>query len=93
MFINAKYLFIFFSPKNVFEPIGPGPDLLHLYYVSYPAPEVVLELSWFLYKMLFLGTTKVPLGQHPILVYGGEVSLQTQSGKLVKLTLSTHDIR
>jgi len=39
-----------------------------------------------------LGMTKVPLGQHPILLYNGEVSLQTQSGKLVKVTLSTHDI-
>ena len=36
--------------------------------------------------------TRVPLGQHPILLYSGEVSLQTQSGKLVKLTLSTHDL-
>ena len=39
-----------------------------------------------------LGQTKVPLGQFPILLYGGEVSLQTQSGKLVKVTLSSHDI-
>ncbi len=31
------------------------------------------------------------MGQHPILLFGGEVSLQTQSGKLVKLTLSTHE--
>ena len=36
--------------------------------------------------------TRVPLGQHPILLYSGEVSLQTQSGKLVKLTLATHHI-
>ena len=39
-----------------------------------------------------LGQTKVPLGQFPILLYAGEVSLQTQSGKLVKVTLSSHDI-
>ena len=39
-----------------------------------------------------LGVTKVPLGQFPILLYGGEVSLQTQSGKLVKVVLSSHDI-
>ena len=39
-----------------------------------------------------LGSTKIPLGQHPVLVYAGEVSLQTQSGKLVKITLATHDI-
>ena len=38
-----------------------------------------------------LGETKVPMGQHPVLLFGGEVSLQTQSGKLVKLTLSTHE--
>ena len=38
-----------------------------------------------------LGQTKVPLGQHPVLLFGGEVSLQTQSGKLVKLTLTTHE--
>ena len=30
-------------------------------------------------------------GQHPVLIFGGEVSLQTQSGKLVKMTLSTHE--
>ncbi len=39
-----------------------------------------------------LGTTRVPSGQHPVLLFGGEVSLQTQSGKLVKLTLTTHEI-
>ena len=33
----------------------------------------------------------MPLGQHPVLLFGGEVSLQTQSGKLVKLTLTTHE--
>ena len=27
-----------------------------------------------------------------MLVFGGEVSLQTQSGKLVRITLSTHEI-
>ena len=44
------------------------------------------------HPVLILGMTRVPLGQHPILLYSGEVSLQTQSGKLVKLILSTHDI-
>ena len=39
-----------------------------------------------------LGTTKIPQGQHPVLLFNGELSLQTQSGKLVKLVLSTHDI-
>ncbi|XP_023331956.1 WD repeat-containing protein 19 [Eurytemora carolleeae] len=39
-----------------------------------------------------LGMTRVPLGQYPVLLYSGEMSLQTQSGKLVKLTLSSHDI-
>ena len=43
-------------------------------------------------SVTFLGMTRIPLGQHPILVFSGEVSLQTQSGKLVKLTLSTHTI-
>ncbi len=39
-----------------------------------------------------LGKTKVPAGQFPILLFGGEMSMQTQSGKLVKITLSTHEI-
>ena len=39
-----------------------------------------------------LGSTKVPQGQHPVLLFNGEVSLQTQSGKLIKLILNTHDI-
>jgi hypothetical protein len=38
-----------------------------------------------------LGETKIPIGQHPVLLFGGEVSLQTQSGKLVKIVLSTHE--
>ena len=39
-----------------------------------------------------LGSTRVPLGQHPILLYNGELTLQTQSGKLVRLVLASHDI-
>lgn len=39
----------------------------------------------------WLGKTKVPQGQHPVLLFAGDVSLQTQSGKLVKMTLSTHE--
>ena len=39
-----------------------------------------------------LGKTKVASGQFPILLFGGEVSMQTQSGKLIKITLSTHEI-
>ena len=35
---------------------------------------------------------QIPSGQYPVLVFGGEVSLQTQSGKLVRITLSTHEI-
>ena len=35
---------------------------------------------------------QIPHGQYPVLVFGGEVSLQTQSGKLVRITLSTHEI-
>ncbi|CAB4063815.1 WDR19 [Lepeophtheirus salmonis] len=38
------------------------------------------------------GETCVPQGQYPILLFDGEVSLQTQSGKLVKLTLSSHEM-
>ena len=36
--------------------------------------------------------SQIPAGQHPVLLFGGEASLQTQSGKLVKQTLSTHEI-
>ncbi len=32
------------------------------------------------------------MGQFPVLLFGGELSLQTQSGKLVKIMLSTHEI-
>lgn len=39
-----------------------------------------------------LGKTKIPTGQFPILLFSGELSLQTQSGKLVKQVLSTHEI-
>ena len=39
-----------------------------------------------------LGGTKIPQGQHPVLLFNCELSLQTQSGKMVKLVLSTYDI-
>ena len=32
------------------------------------------------------------MGQHPILLYSGEICLQTQSGKLTKTMLTTHNI-
>lgn len=37
-----------------------------------------------------VGTTKLPYGQVPLLLYNGEVTLQTSSGKVVNLTLNTH---
>lgn len=32
------------------------------------------------------------MGQNPVLLLGGELSLQTQNGKLVKMMLSSHQI-
>lgn len=37
-----------------------------------------------------LGTTKLPYGQIPVLVHNGELTLQTQSGKLVTIALDSH---
>ncbi|CAH1776664.1 unnamed protein product [Owenia fusiformis] len=39
----------------------------------------------------FAGTTKLPYGQVPIMLHNGEITLQTQSGKVVTLTLDTHN--
>ena len=41
---------------------------------------------------IYKKSLQIPSGQYPVLVFGGEVSLQTQSGKLVRITLSTHEI-
>ena len=37
-----------------------------------------------------IGKTKLPYGQIPVLVHNGELSLQTQSGKLVTIALESH---
>ena len=37
------------------------------------------------------GTTKLPYGQIPLMLYNGEVTLQTQSGKISTLYLITHN--
>ena len=37
-----------------------------------------------------VGTTKLPYGQIPVMVHNGEISLQTQSGKLVTIALDSH---
>ena len=37
-----------------------------------------------------VGTTKLPYGQIPVLLHNGEITLQTQSGKLASMALDTH---
>ena len=37
-----------------------------------------------------MGESRLPYGQVPILLYNGEVTLQTQSGKLATVLLETH---
>lgn len=41
-------------------------------------------------KVVHVGLTRLPYGQVPILLYNGEVTLQTQSGKVALLLLDTH---
>ncbi|KXJ24489.1 WD repeat-containing protein 19 [Exaiptasia diaphana] len=41
-------------------------------------------------QCIMAGTTKLPYGQKPLMLYGGEMVCQTLSGKTSKLTLSTH---
>ncbi|KAI8510995.1 WD repeat-containing protein 19 [Branchiostoma belcheri] len=38
----------------------------------------------------FAGTTKLPYGQLPILLYNGEVTCQTQGGRITSFMLDTH---
>ncbi|XP_059172519.1 WD repeat-containing protein 19-like [Physella acuta] len=38
----------------------------------------------------FVGASKLPYGQIPVLLYNGEVTLQTASGKMANLLLNTH---
>uniref|UniRef100_A0A0K2TAQ8 Uncharacterized protein n=1 Tax=Lepeophtheirus salmonis TaxID=72036 RepID=A0A0K2TAQ8_LEPSM len=64
-----------------------GKDRLHAYSMIHDDIYAENELS-----IIYLGETCVPQGQYPILLFDGEVSLQTQSGKLVKLTLSSHEM-
>ncbi|CAL1537974.1 unnamed protein product [Lymnaea stagnalis] len=41
-------------------------------------------------QVTFAGASKLPYGQIPILLYNGDVTLQTPSGKLATLLLATH---
>ncbi|XP_067137635.1 WD repeat-containing protein 19 [Centruroides vittatus] len=43
-------------------------------------------------KAELVGQTKLPPGQYPLLLYSGELTCQTQSGKITTLTLSTHQL-
>ncbi|KAK6172308.1 hypothetical protein SNE40_015995 [Patella caerulea] len=41
-------------------------------------------------QVFLAGTTKLPYGQIPILLYNGELTVQTQNGRLAQMTLDTH---
>ncbi|XP_073252735.1 WD repeat-containing protein 19-like [Porites lutea] len=41
-------------------------------------------------KCILAGSTKLPYAQKPLMLYGGEITCQTQSGKTSKLNLTTH---
>ncbi|XP_041357231.1 WD repeat-containing protein 19-like isoform X2 [Gigantopelta aegis] len=41
-------------------------------------------------QVLYVGSSRLPFGQVPILLYNGEITLQTQNGKLGTLLLDTH---
>ena len=61
-----------------------GSDALHTFLVNPDGNEGI--------SCVKLGQTKVGAGQVPALLLSGEVTLQTSGGKLVKMTLSTHEI-
>lgn len=41
-------------------------------------------------KVILAGGTKVPYSHKPLLLYNGELTCQTQSGKTNNISLSTH---
>ena len=42
-------------------------------------------------KVEFVGVTKLPYGQVPLMVYYGDIVLQTSSGKVATVRLETHN--
>ncbi|XP_074649650.1 WD repeat-containing protein 19-like isoform X1 [Tubulanus polymorphus] len=64
-------------------------------FISYDDDTIVTYLlhkeSYKGSKVVQVGNTKLPYGHVPIMLYNGEVTLQTQSGKVQTLVLSTHD--
>ena len=71
------------ADKDVFVAFD-GNDTLHTFLVNPDGNEGI--------SCAKLGQTKVGAGQVPALLLSGEVTLQTSGGKLVKMTLSTHEI-
>lgn len=41
-------------------------------------------------KVILAGSTKLPFSHKPLLLYNGELTCQTQSGKINSIYLSTH---
>ena len=42
-------------------------------------------------KVEFVGVTKLPYGQVPLMLYYGDIVLQTSSGKVASVRLETHN--
>ena len=40
--------------------------------------------------MVYIGETRLPYGQEPLLLYGGGLTLQTSSGSVQAILLDTH---
>ena len=40
--------------------------------------------------MVYIGETRLPFGQEPLLLYGGGLTLQTSSGSVQAILLDTH---
>lgn len=60
------------------------------YYISFVSS--FSDLSQIGSQVVYAGATRLPYGQIPVLLYNGEVTLQTPGGKMATLILATYSM-
>lgn len=106
VFIDEKSDGFVYNPVNdaTFEIPNFSPNIRGIVWENWPLDKDVFcgydedkVYTYIFYRdtvigpqCIMAGTTKLPYAQKPLMLYGGEMTCQTQSGKTSKLSLTTH---
>lgn len=106
VFIDDKSDGFVYNPVNdaTFEIPNLSPNIRGIVWENWPLDKDVFcgydedkVYTYIFYRdtvigpqCIMAGSTKLPYAQKPLMLYGGEVTCQTQSGKTSKVNLTTH---